>query len=107
MKIKLSQIKSKKCHCGMWCKEDGVECEACPLDSSFSKIHWAERGYFCKIDDFKRGLIEDQEIDLPTEPKDAGDYQGFEDEYVDFCKALLKYLEIENVPTEERKIYKR
>ena len=88
MKIKLSQIKSKKCHCGMWCKEDGVECEVCPLDSSFSKIHWAERGYFCKIDDFKRGLIEDQEIDLQSKSIEGDD---------SFEKGLLKFLEIEGI----------
>ena len=87
MKIKLSQIKAKKCHCGMYNEKDGVECEICPLDSSFSKIHWQTRGYFCKIDDFKNGLIEDMEIDLPTSPEEVGEaYQGYEDEHIELCK---------------------
>ena len=46
MKVKLSQIKDRKCHCGMWDPETGVECEACPFDSSFSRFHFMTNGYF-------------------------------------------------------------
>ena len=57
--MKLSEANKKE-----MCKKYG-ECETCPFDSTFSAIHWMQRGYFCKIDDFKRGLIEDQEIEEP------------------------------------------
>ncbi len=57
--MKLSEA-NKKEMCKKYC-----ECETCPFDSSFSALHWPQRGYFCKIDDFKCGLIEDQEIEEP------------------------------------------
>ena len=104
MEIKLSQIKSKKCHCGIWDKKTGLECERCPLDSTFSKFHWNTTGYFCKIDDYKRGLIPDMEINLPTEikpeikekNKDDPAYLDAYEEQCDFNKVLLNYLEIED-----------
>lgn len=54
--VKLSQAnKEEKC-------AKYKECETCPYDSSFSNLHWQSRGYFCKIDDFKQGLIDDEDI---------------------------------------------
>ena len=98
MKVKLSQIKFKKCYCGMRDHETGVECEACPFDSSFSRIHFMTKGYFCKIDDFKNGLIDDQEIIVETDLNEFGNYdenyRGNYEEHIDFNKNLLNYLEI-------------
>ena len=84
--LRLSQIKSKKCGCCMSEEKDGVECETCPLDSTFSKNHFLTRGYFCRINDFKAGIEQDQEIVLP---------KGHD--------AILKFLEIEG-ESKERKV---
>lgn len=100
MKVKLSQIKSKKCHCGMWDRETGVECEACPFDNSFSRLRFMTQGYFCKIDDYKSGLIEDMEISVETDLSEFGNFDeediGRYEEHINFNKALLNYLEIED-----------
>lgn len=86
--LMLSQIKSKRCHCGMSESKDGVECETCPFDSSFSKNHFMAKGYFCRINDFKAGIEPEQEIIL-SKGQDS----------------VLKFLEIEGEP-KERKVKK-
>ena len=99
MKVKLSQIKDRRCHCGMRDHETGVECEACPFDSSFSRFHFMTNGYFCRIDDFWNGLIDDQEITVETDVSEFGNFDekdiGYYEEHIDFNKALLTYLAID------------
>ena len=87
--MKLSEA-NKKEMCAKY-----TECETCPFDSSFSALHWMQRGYFCKIDDFKHGLIEDMDVEEPP-AEEENYFKEFEISEQDQLEASKKLDDIIN-----------